>query len=281
MKIAITGGTGLLGSNFQRLYPQHEYRIFSGRIESLGDVEKFCEDIIGYDCFLHLAAVVPRYKVETNPSLAVNVNSNGTENVLRALGKLKNRAPWIFYASTSHVYSSSVTAIKEEGSTIPFSTYGQTKLLGEAHAFRYMAEHDLKITIGRIFSYSNKNQSDEYFMPAMFKLISESEKNQKIAIPGLHGIRDFLRIGQVCKAIHELAEMQFTGAINIGTGSPTLLSDLVNMIAKKLNRGDLELIALPNEFTSHFADLTKMKSLSLEIESQLDNLLDEVASKYA
>ena len=281
MRIAITGGGGIIGKNIISSFPENEFRVFSGRIENLDDVTSFCEGLRGFDFLIHLAAVVPRYKVDGNPSYAVNVNSIGTENIMRGLSNLGSLAPWLFYSSTSHVYASKKTALKEEDLTLPFTIYGKTKLLGEEHVLRYSEEFGIRFAIGRIFSYSDINQSNDFFMPAMAKLISAATKNQKLFIPGINGTRDFLRVSQISKTILALAEKEFIGVVNIGSGKATLLSDIVLQIRDKLDRKDLIIEALSGEENSHFADTTKLKQLNLEIESEIDILIEDVVRKYA
>jgi nucleoside-diphosphate-sugar epimerase len=281
MRIALTGGGGIIGRNIKSIFPQNEYRDFNGRVENLEEVKEFCEGLKDFDCFLHLAAVVPRYKVEGNPSYAVSVNSIATENIMRELSHHGSRAPWIFYSSSSHVYASKKTALKEDDPTQPITIYGQTKLLGEEHVLRYAADFDLRVAIGRIFSYSDVDQSNDYFIPAMAKLINNAEKNQKLVIPGINGTRDFLRVSQICQTIFTLAEKKFTGVVNIGSGHATLLANLVFQIRDKSNRSDIRIEALAGEDICHFSDTTKLKQLDINIENQIDILIDEIVRKYA
>jgi len=281
MRIALTGGSGVIGRNFKSMFPQNEYRDFNGRVENLEEVREFCEGLKDFDYFLHLAAVVPRYKVEGNPSYAVSVNSVATENIMHELSRHGFRAPWIFYSSSSHVYASKKTALKEEDPTRPITVYGQTKLLGEEHVLRYAADFGLRASVGRIFSYSDVNQSSDFFLPAMAKQINSAPKNAKLVIPGINGTRDFLRVSQICTTIFALAEKEFTGVVNIGSGNATLLADIVFQIRDKSNRRDIDIEALTGEAICHFADTNKLNHLDINIENQIDILIDEIVRKYA
>jgi nucleoside-diphosphate-sugar epimerase len=56
-----------------------------------------------------------------------------------------------------------------------------------------------------------------------------------------HGelIRDFLHVQDVASAFVTLLESNLTGTVNIASGKPTALKDIVNMIADKLNKKEL------------------------------------------
>jgi nucleoside-diphosphate-sugar epimerase len=61
------------------------------------------------DGIFHFAAMVPTIEVDKDPLKAMRVNALGTLNLLEIcrLRFSKENCPWIFVASTSHVYASS------------------------------------------------------------------------------------------------------------------------------------------------------------------------------
>jgi len=139
----------------------------------------------------------------------------------------------------------------------------------------------LKIGIGRIFSYSDKKQSDAYFLPAMFKKIHQAKLGETLVFSGVNGSRDFLRVGQINQAVTKLAAIQFDGVVNIGTGKGTHLFSAINEIGNILSREDLNLESLSDLPTSHIANTSKLKSLGVNLNSELKILLNDLAQKYA
>ena len=61
---------------------------------------------------IHLAAIVPIKVVNENKKRTFKVNVTGTKNLVRAILQNKNEIKWVFFSSTSHVYSSSKKKIK-------------------------------------------------------------------------------------------------------------------------------------------------------------------------
>ena len=279
-KVALFGSTGLLGGYIQKLNPDINFSCFRGDIRDKDSVKVFLEQEKGISGVLHLAALVPKQVVDNDPKLAVEVNVEGTLNVLESVRNLEEKAPWLFYASTSHVYASSETPISEDSKLDPYTYYGLTKLQGEEWCNTFRKQYGLKIGIGRIFSYSDVKQSNEFFLPAMFKKIHESKTQDVLVFSGVNGSRDFLRVGQINAAIIGLAKAEFDGIINIGTGESTHLFSAIKQIAHLLKREDLVLEPALDQATSHVAEISKLKNLGIDLRSELNSLLFDLAQKY-
>ena len=71
--------------------------------------------------------MVPVKKVNRNKKRALLVNLNGTKNIIDSLNKYSNKKVWLFYSSTSHVYSFGNRIKVESRDTIPLNYYGKTK----------------------------------------------------------------------------------------------------------------------------------------------------------
>lgn len=273
---AITGASGVVGTRFREIYKDLRFTIFDGDIRNSSEVKEFCKKTASCDAFLHLAALVPKQIVDSDPSEAFDVNVRGTLNVLEGLKQLRYYAPWTFFASTSHVYSSKVEPIKENDLLFPFTTYGLTKLQAEQWCRNYSKEYGLKICIGRIFSFSDVLQDENYFLPAMVKKIIHAQPNEVLKINGVNGKRDFLRVPQLCTIIYKLHQYSYAGEINIGTGYGNNLIDIIRQIAKLLNRADLTIHAVQDEPNYLIANIEQLNQLSIATENQIDQLLYEL-----
>lgn len=274
--IAITGATGVVGTRFREIYSNYRFSVFEGDIRSAKDVKTFCKEAASCDALLHLAALVPKQIVDSDPSEAFDVNVRGTLNVLEGLKQLRHYAPWAFVASTSHVYASKDQPINENDSLSPFTTYGLTKLQAEQWCRNYSKEYGLKICVGRIFSFSDILQDEKFFLPAMVKKIKYAKPNEVLEIKGINGKRDFLRVPQICEIVEKLSQSSYSGEINIGTGHGNSLVDIVHRIAKLLNRSDIVIKTVNDEPNCLIANTDKLARLSILVENQIDQLLIEL-----
>jgi nucleoside-diphosphate-sugar epimerase len=100
-----------------------------------------------------------------------------------------------------------------------------------------------------------------------------------------HGnqIRDFLYVQDVAEAFVALLESNVSGPINIGSGHPVALKDIIRKIAKKVNLQDLvQLGALPtsaNEPPLVVADTRRLtKEVNWVPKYDLDQGLEETIS---
>lgn len=276
--IALTGSTGVIGTRLREYFNNAKFFVFEGDIRDLQAVKKFCRDAAGCDAFIHLAALVPKQAVDSDPIEAFDVNVRGTLNVLEGLRQLRDYAPWMYYASSSHVYASSPAPMKEDGLLEPFTLYGLTKLQGEQWCRAYAREFGLRICVARLFSFSDRLQPNLYFIPAMIHKIRNAERNSTLEIPGVNGERDFLTVSQICRSIERLCATKFEGTVNVGTGTGNHLLAIVHRIADLLGRHDLVIKARKDTPTFHVADVALLKSLGIDLSNEIDSLLIEMTS---
>ncbi len=260
---------------------QEPSAIYSGDVRNYDDVSRWVRGLKDVHAIVHLAALVPKQIVNTEPLKAFETNVGGTLNILEALRRLKElgqKTPWLFYASSSHVYAPSPVPIKECGTRDPFTLYGQTKLQGEDWCDAYAKNYGLDVCIGRIFSFSDVQQPDYYFLPAMFKRIRNAPIGADVRIPGVQGYRDFLRVQQISETVHTLAKLSHCGPINIGTGKAHKLSDLVLQIADRLGRSDLNFEFVEGPSEALIADNSRLQGLGVSLTCQVGQLIEEMAT---
>jgi UDP-glucose 4-epimerase len=155
MTILVTGGTGLIGSEVvaQLLARGERVVVLSrstreingaemaqGDIRERSEVERIVREC-GADRIIHLAAFLSE-DCEREPSVATEVNVNGTLNLLAAAVACGVRH--FIFASSIALYGPGDIVFAEDTSPIgPVSLYGQTKQLGEALCARFLALHGL------------------------------------------------------------------------------------------------------------------------------------------
>ncbi len=174
MRVLITGGGGFLGSHLgdALLAGGHEvmaldiapdlkvrhnlgntgFRYVKG---SVFDVDLLESLVVKADLVYHLAAVVGVEHYVGDPFHVLNVNVNGTQNVLKLAHRYDKR---LVFASTSEVYGKSRdTPFREDGDRLLGSTeidrwcYSTSKAVGEHFCFAY-GKLGLPVVIVRFFN---------------------------------------------------------------------------------------------------------------------------------
>ncbi len=226
IKIAITGSNGTLGRRFKKIYKNYSYKSLDFDITNKSKVKKWIEKN-NFDIFIHFAAIVPTNQVERDKNRALKVNYYGTKFIVDSLLNKKGNF-FFFYASTSHVYNFSKNKLKENSKAKPINYYGRTKLKSEEYIKKNMK--NIPYAIGRIFSFSDSNQSDLYFIPSVFKKIKK--KKNLYSFYKLNKKRDFISTRDIASAINFICTKKKEGLFNIGSSKGYFLKDIVKLINK-------------------------------------------------
>ena len=130
MSNLITGGSGALGSELQKKYPNaiapnHKELDIGNRKTVLEFFKK--NDI---NLVIHVGALTGIRQCEENKSLAWNTNVGGTRNLVDATLDAKHDIQFI-YVSTACVFDGHTGMYKESSIPYPENFYALTKLLGE------------------------------------------------------------------------------------------------------------------------------------------------------
>ena len=130
MVVLITGGTGSLGIELQKVFPEN----ISPTHEELDVTNKkqvkkiFQQNKI--DTVIHTAAITKVRKCEEDKQLTWNVNVEGTKNLIDEIIHLKLDINFV-YVSTACVFDGHSEMYTEESIPYPENFYSLTKLLGE------------------------------------------------------------------------------------------------------------------------------------------------------
>lgn len=175
-RFTIVGGAGFIGSHFTdallaspavdavTLYDNfssgrawhYEHHLADDRLQvvtgEVKDTALLCDAIAGSDTVIHLASNPDIAKAATEPDIDFWEGTFLTNQVVEAMRR--TGAPRILYASGSGVYGDlgEVEAHEDQGNLVPTSTYGASKLAGEALIASYCHMFDLT---GRAFRFGN------------------------------------------------------------------------------------------------------------------------------
>ena len=257
IKCGITGFNGNLGKTFLKINNKFKYIKFKGDIRKKKQLENWLNNN-EFDLIIHFAALVPTFKVNNQYEKALDINYNGTKNLVDLILKKKKNISWFFFASTSHVYSFQTKKISENNKVNPLSKYGRTKLKAENYILKKLKYSKYNFCIGRIFSIFD-NKGAGFFTPSIIERIKKGPKS--MVIENLNHYRDFLSTKQVSKIIFFLWKRKYRGIINIGSGIKTDLRKVANMLGKKEKKS---ILFKKNKPTSHIANISKLKGLGFK-----------------
>ncbi|MDA0996376.1 MAG: SDR family oxidoreductase [Proteobacteria bacterium] len=257
MKIGITGSTGVLGSILLKKLKEKNYKIvvFNSDITNASKVGMWIKKN-NFDFIFHLAAIVPIKVCNENPLMTCSVNIGGVFNILEALAKLKKK-PWLFYASTSHVYKAKNKPLLETDPISPKTFYGYTKWVGEKILENFSTKNNLSYCCGRIFSFYDNSQSKDFLFPSVKDKIKKLSKKKNISIVNAYSVIDIQKATDVVKIILKLFEKKTQGIFNIGTGKGISVKNF----ARRLTNKKIKIYTNNKKANKIVADIKKLNSI--------------------
>lgn len=184
MRIYITGGSGLLGSNLivEAIRQEMDVLAPSSSQCDIKSYDQLYEFISSFnpDVVIHCAAVSKFKDFEDDPIKGLDLNILGTYNVLRVCMELGIRFVFI---SSSHVFDGSKGMYTKEDRVNPLTKYSKSKVSGE-----YMASiYDNSLCIRTEFcgldfpfdtAYTDKWSSKDYIDKIAPKILNKSISKQ-------------------------------------------------------------------------------------------------------
>ncbi len=122
-------------------------------VGDVGDLEVLCAAVEGHDTVIHLASNPDIAAAVTNPAIDFDQGTVLTHHVAEAARRCRGRA-WCSTppAAGSTATSASTHATEDHGPMVPTSTYGASKLAGEAILASYAAMFEVN---ARCFRFGN------------------------------------------------------------------------------------------------------------------------------
>ena len=130
MKPLITGGSGILGKELRKYFPEslcpshNELDITNSALVSY----YFSKN--DFDMIIHTAAMTSIRQCESEKNLAWKTNVDATKNLIKATSEFKPNCKFI-YISTACVFDGHQGMYKESSIPNPENFYALTKLIGE------------------------------------------------------------------------------------------------------------------------------------------------------
>jgi UDP-glucose 4-epimerase len=287
-RVLVTGGAGFIGSHLVDRLIEENYEVtvldnfFSGKVENLrkhldtkwltlvkGDARNSAdvkEALNGVSTIFHLAAIIDVQSSMKNAKLTNDVNVNGTLNVLQE--SLNENVARFIYISTCAVYGEAqYLPIDEKHPIAPLSPYGASKFEAENHCHRYHRTYGLETCCLRLFNVYGPRQAIGPYSGVITRFTENLEKSHPPIVYG-NGkqTRDFIHVEDVVSscllAIENMHEKFET--VNIGTGKPTSINKLANILIKLSDKTDLKPIYKAHregDIRNSYADISKAQKM--------------------
>ena len=150
------------------------------------------------DYIFHLAAA----ELDANGDIETDLKVNAI-SVLYLLKTCieKKCYPKIIFSSSTNIFGNvNSDVVNENTKSNPPAEWSAHKLLAENYIKKKLKRIKIKYCIGRIFSFTHKNQDTSFVVPNLYKRIKKS-KGKKKALKNLNHFRDFISVNDICNAI--------------------------------------------------------------------------------
>lgn len=275
MRIAVTGGSGFIGSHVvdALIAAGHEIRVIDYGVKPhRGDVEFINADVVDFHAVLsatkgmeyvfHLAAVSNVNHAYARPVYCVQLNVAGTANVLQAARE--NGVKRVFFASTVWVYSGCRDSHVHEDSPLYMPgaghVYTSTKIAGEFLCHDYNKLYSLPVTILRYGIPYGPRMREELVIPIFLR---KALKGEPITIQGDGSqFRNYVYVKDLARA-HVLAlnEVAVNQTYNLSGHRKVTIREIAETINRLLGDGvKIEYIpARPGDYAGKEVSAEKAK----------------------
>ena len=253
-RILITGGAGFIGSHTADFFLQQNTQVVvfdnfsSGKLTNLnvfhphlrvvqGDILDYSllqKEVSGCDAVLHLAALPSVPKSIEDPIQSLRVNTLGFLHVLQAI-RDSGKSIRLAYASSAAVYGCVAQLPCSDEMPLPLVTlspYALEKANNERYADLYARLFGIKSIGLRYFNvYGVRQDPLSPYSGVISKFIECYQKKQPITVFGDgEQSRDFIHVSDVARANWLAIESDYCGVLNIATGVPQTLLNLIHSI---------------------------------------------------
>lgn len=282
-RVLITGGKGYLGSHLIDALKKEKAQIYEFSLEPSENEREYQVDITNQEevvkvineiqpqIIFHLAASLDRRRDFDNYERIMNINVQGTLNLLRALQNVDYEN--LIFTSSSEVYGNNDSPFREEQALMPTSPYSLSKVYGE-HLIRTFSDvYNKNYTILRLFNFYGADMSESFFIPQLIKTLRRGED---FGMTKGEQVRDFIYVDDIVDALllSAKSEAAYRNIFNVCSGKGASMKELAQEVENKIEDGGKIIYgAIPyrdNEVWEMIGDNTKIeKVLNFKIKVSL------------
>ena len=281
MKILVTGAAGFIGSHTcERLLKNKKIKKVIG-VDHLGDgsIKNFKKIIKNkkfffkkvdiqnkkyftnlfkkIDIVIHLAAISDIVPSINQPNEYLDVNFNGTLNILENMRK--NKVKKIIFAASSSCYGIPKSLpTKEIDSINPRYPYAFSKYISEQLIIHWSNVYKLNFISLRLFNvYGTRSRTNNAYGAAIGVFIKQKLSKKPFTVVGTgKQKRDFVNVKDVAELFHKCVFTNVKNEIfNVGSGKPKS----VNYLLKLLKGKKIKVPKRPGEPNITHANINKIK----------------------
>lgn len=250
MRALITGVNGFVGKYLSKYLLEQGYTVYGTVIENdismdnvkiekmnLLNKQEVVETIksINPDQVYHLAGQSSVALSWKNPTLTMDVNINGTINLLDAIRENNINAKVLIIGSSDEygIIKPGQCPIKEENLLNPASPYAISKMTQEQIAKLYINSYKMNLIMVRAFNHIGPMQGKNFVVSDFASKIAEIEKGAEpvIKVGNLEAYRDFTDVRDIVRGYVMLMEKGIIGEVyNIGSGNPYKIQDILDIL---------------------------------------------------
>lgn len=223
-----------------------------------------------FDCVFHLAAQSSAAVSWKKPGLTMNVNVQGTLNLLETLRNME-KAPRLLLVGSSEEYGAVTPEqcpIREDTPCHPGNPYAVSKLCAEQLGLLYANAYGLEILCTRSFNHVGKGQALGFVLSdfcQQIALLEKSEGEKVMSVGNLSAKRDFSDVRDVVRAYRLLMEKGKSGKVyNVGSGRAVAVRELLDALLA-LSEADIRIEVDPAKLRPidvplHVADVSALRA---------------------
>jgi GDP-4-dehydro-6-deoxy-D-mannose reductase len=266
MKALITGVNGFVGNYLSKYLMEQGYTVYGTVIEdnitmenviitkmNLLNKDEVIETIksINPDQVYHLAGQSAVGLSWKEPTLTMNVNINGTINLLDAVRENNINTKVLIIGSSDEygIIKPEECPISEKHQLNPTSPYAISKMAQEQIAKLYVNSYKMNLIMVRAFNHIGPKQSKNFVVSDFASKVAEIEKGAEpvIRVGNLEAYRDFTDVRDIVRGYFMLMNNGKIGELyNIGSGNAYKIQDILDILLS-LSTADIKVEIDPDK----------------------------------
>ena len=228
-------GTCLSGEKYEQL-PQY-YAMNLLNKEQVVNVLRECQP----DEIYHLAGQSSVALSWSKPTLTMDINVNGTINLLEAIKEFCPNTKVLIVGSSDEYgpVKKEDCPVNEEHPLNPVSPYGVSKMTQEKIAQIYAKAYGLNVVMVRPFNHIGAMQAKGFVVSDFASKVAAIEKGKiepVLKVGNLHSYRDFTDVEDVVEAYIQILDKGISGEVyNVGSGKAIEIQEILNTLVSMSN----------------------------------------------
>lgn len=252
-KVLIIGINGFVGIHLSNEFKKNDYKVYGAdlNIGNFDDkIQLFKLDIldknnvleviknVSPDCIINLAAISSVRLSWEIPQKTIDVNINGTINILESIKELNLKTRLLLIGSSEQYGDIDYTRpVSEEEELNALNPYGISKATQEKIAKLYSRAYGIDVMMVRAFNHIGPGQGKEFVVPDFVSQIVEIENGilePIIKVGNLSAERDFTDVRDIVNAYRLILENGNNGEVyNVGSGKAISIREILDIIVDK------------------------------------------------